>query len=202
MTIPGFESGPPRWETSDWPLELWRGHNYVNNRDWFKKVFKNFPTLYKSAWSRISLIYIERERVIPVTLRVKKVSTATIPLSLILIEAGDKLFRLRCSGVSLPLQNIPFTFLSNYRNNERMLRNLHNISHYFTKIMTENITNSFKNIIKILLSYLQKPFARRGHLVPQEGALGKSALDKIYNLRVTRPVTVAKWSRAWTVLAR
>jgi hypothetical protein len=25
MTIPGFEPGPPRWEASDKPLELWRG---------------------------------------------------------------------------------------------------------------------------------------------------------------------------------
>jgi hypothetical protein len=25
MTIPGFEPGPPRWEASDQPLELWRG---------------------------------------------------------------------------------------------------------------------------------------------------------------------------------
>jgi hypothetical protein len=25
MTRPGFEPGPPRWEASDYPLELWRG---------------------------------------------------------------------------------------------------------------------------------------------------------------------------------
>jgi hypothetical protein len=27
MTRPGFEPGPPRWEASDFPLELWRGLN-------------------------------------------------------------------------------------------------------------------------------------------------------------------------------
>jgi hypothetical protein len=26
LTIPRIEPGPPRWEASDWPLELWRGH--------------------------------------------------------------------------------------------------------------------------------------------------------------------------------
>jgi hypothetical protein len=25
LTRPGFEPGPPRWEASDYPLELWRG---------------------------------------------------------------------------------------------------------------------------------------------------------------------------------
>jgi hypothetical protein len=25
MTRSGFEPGPPRWEASDYPLELWRG---------------------------------------------------------------------------------------------------------------------------------------------------------------------------------
>jgi hypothetical protein len=25
MTRPGFEPGPPQWEASDYPLELWRG---------------------------------------------------------------------------------------------------------------------------------------------------------------------------------
>jgi hypothetical protein len=30
MTRPGLEPGPPRWETSDYPHELWRGprNNY------------------------------------------------------------------------------------------------------------------------------------------------------------------------------
>jgi hypothetical protein len=26
MTRPGFEPGSPRWEVSDYPLDLWRGH--------------------------------------------------------------------------------------------------------------------------------------------------------------------------------
>jgi hypothetical protein len=25
MTRPGFDPGPPRWEASDYPLELWSG---------------------------------------------------------------------------------------------------------------------------------------------------------------------------------
>jgi hypothetical protein len=25
----GFQPGPPRWEASDWPLELWRGPAYI-----------------------------------------------------------------------------------------------------------------------------------------------------------------------------
>jgi hypothetical protein len=33
MIRPGFEPTPPRWEASDWPLELWRGLKNQHFRD-------------------------------------------------------------------------------------------------------------------------------------------------------------------------
>jgi hypothetical protein len=29
LTIPGIEPGPPRWEASDQPLQLWRGPSHI-----------------------------------------------------------------------------------------------------------------------------------------------------------------------------
>jgi hypothetical protein len=30
LARPEFEPGPPQWEASDLPLELWRGHSVIN----------------------------------------------------------------------------------------------------------------------------------------------------------------------------
>jgi hypothetical protein len=47
LTKPGCDPGPPRWEASDWPLELWRSHQTYKreNRLWLRTLLKIFKFL-------------------------------------------------------------------------------------------------------------------------------------------------------------